>query len=175
MEYLTGACTLESISEKYGIPFSTLRKRAANESWKKQRNENVKAVQEEAQDICNGKAAKELAANLKREYKIVERLSKLLEKASREQLEIQSLDENGNAKTIVDMTALMTAAKILKEVEAVKRSICGITTKQENRMYDLNREKLDIEKKRLERETGDEDEGGGVLFLPAQEGGEANE
>lgn len=175
MEYLTGAYSLEEVSEKYKIPFSTLRKRSAAESWKKQRVENVKAVQEAAQESYNQKAAEKMAANLDREYKILEKLSELLEKASNEQLEAQTLDEYGNIKTAVDMNALMAAAKILKEIEAVKRSICGITTRHEDRLYDLNREKLDIEKKRLARESGDEDEGGGVLFLPDQESGEANE
>ena len=175
IEYITKECTLEDISEKYGIPISTLRKHSAREEWRGQKGAHLLNIQRKAQEEFSSKAVDEIVKSLDREYRIAERISELLEIATAQQTEILTLDENGEPKTKVDLAAVSQVAKILRDVEAVKRSIGGITTKQEDRLYDLNREKLEIEKKRIARELEEEDEGGGVLFLPDQDGETADE
>lgn len=166
MEYMTGSCRLEDIAKKYNIPFSSIRKRSADEAWKSQRVDNMKKVQETAQEFFNEKAANAHANNLEREFKIAQKISDLLEKATNEQIEVPTLDEFGNPSSKIDIAALEKVAKILKQIEEVKRSICGLTTAQEDRLYNLNIKRLEIEEKRLRNDTGEDEEGGGVLILP---------
>ena len=175
IEYMTGTATLEDISKKYEIPLSSLKKKASRDGWRKQKIAEFEKVQAEAQKQFNTASAERLVKNLDREYKIAERISELLDKATAVQIEVVTLDSDGEPCTKIDLAALNVAAKILKEIEAVKRSIGGMTTTQEDRVYNLNKERLEIERKRLERDTDEDDEGGGVLILPEVESGEADE
>ena len=174
-DYLTGEYTLKELAEKYKVGFSTLKKYSSEEDWVGQRAAFLKGVHEEARQEFINKEIGAIEDCLTAEYRIARKLSSLLEKAANEQCEVETLNADGEVVCKVDITAVNLVARTLKQVEEIKRSIVGVTSIQEDRVYDLNKERLDIERKRLERDSDEDDEGCGVLILPAVEIGDSDE
>ncbi len=164
-EYITSDCNLPQLCKKYGIPYSTMLKQAAKGKWVDRRRGAAVSVVDEATE----RYKEEMSQVIDAEFTITQRLTELLKKAAAEQLEIQTLDEDGLPVTRVDLAAVTAAARALKMIEEVKNSLMKATTAQEDRIFVLNAERLEIERERLKRDTDDEDEGGGVLFLPEVE------
>ena len=78
-EYITGTISHKKLSEKHGVSFNTLIKRANKEKWNEQRTETHKIVTKAAQRKSARAAADNatLAAGIKR--KLLERLDRILE------------------------------------------------------------------------------------------------
>ncbi len=158
------------MSEKFGVSQAAIKAHSAAEDWKGKKKTYINSLHREAQARAKEEMIEDLADNLNREVKIACKISELLDRATSEQMEIWTLNADGESESRVDIAALEKAAKILKQIEEVKRSLCGLTTVQEDRVYTLNKERLEIERERLKRDTGDEEEGGGVLILPDVDG-----
>ncbi len=169
-EYVSGVYNLRELSEKYGLSLSKLKRESARGGWAGQRQENLKTLQEKAQHFYGGMLTGSYVKSLDREYRIAERISELLEKATAEQMEVIDVNGDGEQVSRVDIGALEKALKILKQVEEVKRFIGGFTTVHEDRQFMLNSEKLELERQRLNfgsaAEEVEEAEYCGVVILP---------
>lgn len=80
-EYVNGGCTYQSLSDKYGVSFSTLEKRARCENWRELKAKQSEKIEEKTREKTAEKIAdteSEVAASMSR---IRNKLTILIEKA----------------------------------------------------------------------------------------------
>lgn len=180
-EYISSSISLRDLAAKYGIPWSTLRDRAGKERWAEEREKaRNKLVTRTVQKTVN-RASTRIAKNLDKELAIADRLSDLLTRALEDdqqfnrhiitqkmrldKIEIQTATEKQFDK--FDMASFNQATKSLQAIEDVKRRIHGILTEPEKRRDKLDRERLDLDKKRAKLDSDDEEDEHGVIEVTA--------
>lgn len=176
-EYISTSISLRRLSDKYKIPIGNLADYSKANKWvKKRKNHQNKIITKTTQKLAN-EAAKQLA----KEFNIADKLADVLGSALKDGLQfnryvVSEATRDGISETKekvfdkVDMKSVSDAVKALKEIASIKATIGGITTAAEQRKIDFDREKLDIERRKLAmaeaKEERPEDDGtGGVIFI----------
>ena len=142
-EYVSGNISVKRLAEKHGIPLATVRQRAGVDGWSRAKTEYRARLEHKTTQKIAGLQAKALAS----EYKIADELSRVLRAALKDAKQfrrhIVTETEAGEKRVServfekVDMRALGEAAKALKVVEEVKRSLRGVLTAYEERKLSL--------------------------------------
>ena len=122
-EYIAGGISLQKLSEKYGVSFSTIQKKSMEEKWGELRKKNRRKVEEKIIDSVSSKEA-EKAVN------IIDVADKLLNKVS-ELMDTMVVDTQS-------LKQLTSALKDLKEIKGYKSE--ADMREQEARINKLRRE-----------------------------------
>ena len=145
-EYVTTAISTRALAKKYGLAYSTVARRAANEAWSEARREFESTyVSEVEQKVV--KATSDKATDLlSRELRIAEKLSEIIEK--------KILTEGEDISTY----AIKNYANTIKILEQVKRSITGQNTDAQERTLKIAEQRLQMDKTKSEREDSTDTE-----------------
>lgn len=138
-EYIAGGISLQKLSEKYGVSFSTIQKKSMEENWGELRK---KSRRKEEEKIINSVSSK----NAKKAVDIIDVADKLLEKIE----EVAGMISDPDS-----IKKLTSAIKDIKEIKGIKSA------------DDIAEQRARIEK--LRKECGDKDDGDnhtGVVLLP---------
>lgn len=111
--YRRGEGSYRELSEKFGIPEQTIRKRAAREKWVKQRNETGARAEQQARE----KDVESLAAMLAKHRRLANRLLQLAEKR---------IEQAAASKKGVSAGMLDTMAQVLSRAARQERLAAGI-------------------------------------------------
>lgn len=159
-EYITTAISQRDLADKYGIALRTLQQTANKESWFAERKKyKERVVKKSIQKI----ATKE-SNLLARELSVADKITGVLEKALKDANQfnrhiIQTREKIGKNEKWgveekifdkVDMQSLKQAADTLQAVEKMKRSMLNILTESERTQLEIARERLELEKRKVE-------------------------
>lgn len=176
IEYITGNISYKDIAKKYGIAPSTLTKKARREGWYKQKVQHNQSIVTKAVR----KAANQQAEIFAKELVTLGKISKVLDKALEDVEQFQryivqereKYDEpvyiDGKpvverqwveAKTLekIDTKALKETAETLKLVEQMKRSMEGILSIEQQKSLEMQAERLQLEKRRVDQGETDKE------------------
>ena len=128
-EYIAGGISLQKLSEKYGVSFSTIQKKSMEEKWSDLRKKSRRREEEKIIDHVS-------SMNAKNAVDIIEVADKLLDKIS---------DLLSTVESTQSFKQLTSALKDLKEIKGYKSDI------------DLEEQKARINKLRKEVEDSDSD------------------
>lgn len=144
-EYVTTAITTRALAKKYGLAYSTVARRSANEAWSEARRAfESKYVSEVEQKVVKATSDKTTEL-LSRELRIADRLSELIE---------NKLAEEKN----ISPNAIKEYANTIKILEQVKRSITGTNTDAQERTLKIAEQRLQMDKDRADREENTDTE-----------------
>jgi len=181
-EYITDPqASYRKLCTKYGVPFSTLRDRAARENWVAERNKTQnKIVRQAAQKIVSRKAkriAQELDPALEAAAKINQLVLDTLkdDKQFRRHL-IQRREKEALTGTerwwveeqefdVIDTRRLRDLAQALKISKELMRLLQGLLDPADEKRLQLEQERLELEKTRAGIGDGEDDETG-IVILP---------
>jgi HD superfamily phosphohydrolase len=169
-EYITTKITYEKLAKKYSVPYGTLKDRAQREKWftaKKKTQEKV--VRNAVKKIASRKASriiKELDPALLAAEKINQLVLDTLkdDKQFKRHL-VQTKERKGNKSSftevwdveerefdVVDTKRLRDLAAALKISKELQRLLEGLVDPGTEKKLAVERERLELEKKKVERE-----------------------
>lgn len=163
-EYITGADSVPECARRHGANIGTAKKRCAREHWTEQRAAYRGAVVDKAVETAATCSAYRVASDLIGLSGVVDALERETRKALEdgEQLHrylVQSTTrhKDGTTETAyrditsdkVDTRALRDLTDSVKTLEALKRSLHGLETAQEQHRRQIERERLGLERERL--------------------------
>lgn len=163
-EYITGADSVPECARRHGANVGTAKNRCAREHWGQQRAAYRGAVVDKAIDTAATCSAYRVASDLIGLSGVVDALERETRKALEdgEQLHrylVQSTTrhKDGTTETAyrditsdkVDTRALRDLTDSVKTLEALKRSLHGLETAQEQHRRQIERERLELERERL--------------------------
>lgn len=163
-EYITGADSVPECARRHGANIGTAKNRCARERWTEQRAAYRGAVVDKAIDTAATCSAYRVASDLIGLSGVVDALERETRKALEdgEQLHrylVQSTTrhKDGTTETAykditsdkVDTRALRDLTDSVKTLEALKRSLHGLETAQEQHRRQIERERLELERERL--------------------------
>lgn len=163
-EYVSGKATYRELAKKYGVSFSTLQKRAKEEKWsegrKKYRDRVVtkaltRTCARDAQRLAKlQKSAMLLATDIEKALKDPDVLYRHVGMTSDGPVDAKLTTPNGKN--------LQAMARALRDITAAMRDLYGINTRAEQFAQEqgaarlqIEREKLEMEKRRVENEGKD--------------------
>ena len=157
VEYITSKCSYAFISEKYGIPMSSLTKYAGENDWVlKRKNHCEKVVAKTADKIVNKKSAK-MQSLIDASDKAAKAIETAL--ADEDQLYRYVVTENTgdfDQKTSeytfkkMDTKALRDIVSSLKDLTAVIRNLNEIPTNAQKEARKIAKGRFELEKKKAE-------------------------
>lgn len=163
-EYITGADSVPECARRHGANVGTAKNRCAREHWGQQRAAYRGAVTEKAVETAKNCTAYRIASELVGLSGVVDALERETRKALEdgEQLhrylvQTTSRHKDGTTETAykditsdkVDTRALRDLTDSVKTLEALKRSLHGLETAQEQHRRQIERERLELERERL--------------------------
>lgn len=163
-DYITGKDSPKECAKKHGVNYNTLRNHKQRERWRQQRTKYRGEVTDKAIETAKNCTAYRIASELTGLAYIVEALERELIKALEdgEQLhryfvQTTTRKKDGTAETAfkdvtsakVDTRALRDLTDIAKTLEALKRSMYGLETAQEQHRKQIETERLELERERL--------------------------
>ncbi len=169
-EYITTKITYEKLVKKYSVPYGTLKDRAQREKWftaKKKTQEKV--VKNAVKKIASRKASriiKELDPALLAAEKINQLvLDTLMDDKQFKRHLVQTKERKGNKSSftevwdveerefnVVDTKRLRDLAAALKISKELQRLLEGLVDPAQEQKLAVERERLELEKKKVERE-----------------------
>lgn len=165
--YITGNDTPKECARKHGVNYRTLGNHLFQERWNEQRTAYRGIVADKAIDTAKNCSAYRISSELTVLSHIVDALERELSKALEdgEQLHrylVQTTTRNkdGTTETAyrditsdkVDTRALRDLTDVAKTLEALKRSMYGLETAQEQHRKQIETERLELERERLQME-----------------------
>lgn len=163
-EYITGTESVPECARRHGANIGTAKNRCAREHWGQQRAAYRGTVADKAIDTAATCTAYRVASDLIGLSGVVDALERETRKALEdgEQLHrylVQSTTrhKDGTTETAykditsdkVDTRALRDLTDSVKTLEALKRSLHGLETAQEQHRRQIERERLELERERL--------------------------
>lgn len=163
-DYITGKDSPMECARKHGVNYNTLRNHKQRERWRQQRTEYRGAVTDKAIETAKNCTAYRIASELTGLAYVVEAIERELIKALEdgEQLhryfvQATTRQKDGTAETVfkdvtsakVDTRALRDLTDVTKTLEALKRSLYGLETAQEQHRKQIETERLELERERL--------------------------
>ena len=155
-EYVTGDISYREIAEKHGVSLSTVGKVAKKEGWSAARAKHRESVHKKAVR----KAATKQAQLLSKEIKLLNKIERHLDKALSDEYQFNRHIVSEGSEGFVtaeeklfnkaDMRAMRDAMSIAREAEKMRRSLFGYMTEQEKQQLAMARERLEMDKKRME-------------------------
>lgn len=160
IEYITGDISYKKLAAKYGIAASTLTKKARRERWYAQKLQHNRSVVAKAVRIAENEQAKLFARELVTLGKLEDILDKAVsdvEQFTKYTVQKKSLDKDAEIVGKINTKALKEAAETLDLVEKMKRSMNGILSIDQQKSLELQAQRLELEKRRVDQgETDNE-------------------
>lgn len=174
IEYATTKISYAKLAEKHGLSTSTLTKIALKQGWTEARAKHSKKTVAKAIDRASTHQAKVLA----KELQLADEITKVLDKALKDAKQFNRHLVNRREKkgknekawveeqtfTKIDTKALKEAAETLRIVEDMKRRMNNMLTEPERQKFEIEREKLAMDKAKNSI-NDDEDDTTGVVVL----------
>ena len=154
IEYVKGKTTYQKLADKYGISASNIRKRAANEGWRKKRNNlDTKVEQKTLERVCDARA---------KEFELIARVNDQMDTVLANLLQFVS---DQPPKKYDDLRGVESLTKAIAQVVQTKRDLYNVPT-------EVDRAKIEAlrEKNRLEREKFAEEQAEKAAAKTAAEG-----
>jgi len=154
IEYVKGKTTYQKLAEKYGVSASNIRKRAANEGWRKKRNKlDAKVEQKTLERVCDARA---------KEFELIARVNDQMDTVLANLLQFVS---DQPPKKYDDLRGVESLTKAIAQVVQTKRDLYNVPT-------EVDRAKIEAlrEKNRLEREKFAEEQAEKAAAKTAAEG-----
>ena len=157
-EYVTTDIGLKKLSEKYGVPLATIKRRSSKEGWVEERkNRKEKAVDQVIQTVVQNDA-KKICKKLEGLQATAESLAGLIQVRIGDAWAVRDAQAAaGSVLTDEDTKVLKDLTTALKGVADVMRDIYAIPT---------IKEQIDLEKWEREKQIGSGATEGGIIFLP---------
>ena len=180
-EYITDPqASYRKLCTKYGVPFSTLRDRAAKENWVAERKKTQnKIVRQAAQKIVS-QQAKRIAQELDPALEAAAKINQLVldtlkdeKQFKRHLIQRKEKFDSGTEKwwveekefNVVDTKRLRDLAQALKISKELMRLLQGLLDPADEKRLQLEQERLELEKMKAGIGDGDDDETG-IVILP---------
>lgn len=157
-EYVTTDIGLKKLSEKYGVPLATIKRRCSKEGWVEERkNRKDKAVDQVIQTVVQNDA-KKIGKKLEGLQATAESLAALIQVRIGDAWTVRNAQAAvGGVLTDDDTKVLKDLTTALKGVTDIMRDIYAIPT---------IKEKIELEKWEKEKQQGSGATEGGIIFLP---------
>lgn len=190
-EYATGEKSVRELARKYKVSESTASKRAITERWRESRLKYRKALEQKAHEYSVDHAAKELADIAAAANRLSDRclsavsddqqFNRYLVPLKGASIEKESGEEDPNQCRILsewteeqifnklDTKAMRDIAATLKDLTALLRSLYGIPTYMEQQQMDMARERLNLDKRKVDNELNDGGREITVCFKPVSD------
>lgn len=174
-DYVETGTTYRELSEKYGVSFSTLRKKAAVFSWKEKRKEAVekKRKQEDAAEKRKQKRRKN-----KTEQIPVEEVPVIVPNVRVDRVPLEPVGDRARFMRVVEemMDRVEDAICVVDAHDAGSIRLLTAALKDLRELKSLNKTELDIEEQKariakLKSDTRivETEESGGVVFMPVMD------
>ena len=157
-EYVTTDIGLKKLSDKYGVPLATIKRRCSKEGWVEERKKRKdKAVDQVIQKVVQNDAEK-IGKKLEGLQATAESLAALIQVQIGDAWDVRDARVAvGGLITDEDTKVLKDLTTALKGVADVMRDIYAIPT---------IKEKIELEKWEKEKQVGSGATEGGIIFLP---------
>lgn len=184
-EYITTKISYRAISKKCGVSFNTLKGRAIRENWLEKRKEFAGIVVEKTYNKLATKMSSKLANAFEKELLAADLINDLiletLQQDSQQfkkhlvqrkektvkgfsQKEKQWVEEK--LFTVIDSKRLKDLADTLSTATGLKRLLQGVLSETERQKMLLERERLDLDKKKSNLYDSEEEDVTGIVILP---------
>ena len=179
-QYIAGEMSQKELAESLGISYSTLAKVATANKWSVKRKKFRQKVANKGLERAGARIAKKLA-------KLADGTELLIDAALKalgdEQQFYRYIVTDGVGEGVgvtkekifqkLDSKALRDVTAALRDLTAMRRDLFGIPTQGESVAQKIAKEKLELEKKKLEHAIS-ENEGGesGVVLIPERSDGQ---
>lgn len=177
-EYITDPTTsYRTLSEKYGVSYMSITKRAGSEGWVAARKKHAEKVISKTLD----KNAREESKRLARMQRSADKMSGVIENIFKDtdQFYRHIVTEGtgmGESRTEcrvmekVDTKAIKDLTSAMKDLTYVLRNLYGIPTVLEKSAMDIAAERLHLDKQKASAQLPDDDEDSGVIMIAEVEG-----
>ena len=170
-EYVTTKISYLKLAEKWGVTNSALTKMAVAGKWTDARKKHCKKTVDKAINKASTRQANILA----KELMLADKISGVLDRALKDAEQFNRFivtegigdgcsETNEKVFNKFDMRSLKEAAETLRIVEGMKMRMNNILTEPERIRFDLEKEKLAMEKAR-QKVGDDDDDTTGVIVL----------
>ena len=144
IEYVKGKTTYQKLAEKYGISASNIRKRAANEGWrKKKRNLDTKVEQKVRERVCDARA---------REFELIaqvnDRMGQVLDN-------LINFVNSQPPNKYDDLRGVESLTKAIAQVVQTKRDLYNVPTEIDRAKIEALRDKAKLEREKFAEEQAE--------------------
>ncbi len=186
-EYETTKTSYRKLSEKYDVPFPTIRDRAKRENWQARAQKTRHKIAEGIVTRTSQKIIEKTSEKLATEFELELEAANLIAKIALDALKDEGqftrhivklrtgrgygvFDEEviEKDKTVIDAKRLHSIAQALEAASSIKKSLKGFIDPATKAKLDIEREKLEFDKKKAHLGE-DEGEETGVVILPEED------
>ena len=144
VEYLKGKTTYAKLAEKYGVSAGNIRKRAANEGWRKRKNKlDTKVEQKVLGRVCDARA---------REFELIaqvnDRMSEVLDS-------LVTFVSSQPPNKYDDLRGVESLTKAIAQVVQTKRDLYNVPTVIDRAKIETLRDKQKLEREKFAEEQAE--------------------
>ena len=144
VEYLKGKTTYAKLAEKYGVSAGNIRKRAANEGWRKKKNKlDTKVEQKVLERVCDARA---------REFELIaqvnDRMSEVLDS-------LVTFVSSQPPNRYDDLRGVESLTKAIAQVVQTKRDLYNVPTEIDRAKIETLRDKQKLEREKFAEEQAE--------------------
>ena len=177
--YITGNMSQKELAESLQISYSTLSKVATENKWSDKRKKFRKKTANKGLERASARISRKLAKLAEGTELLIDAALKALGDEKQFYRYIVS-DGVGEGCSVtkeqifdkLDAKALKDVTSALRDLTAMRRDLFGLPTQGETVAQKIAKEKLELEKRKLEHEISEESDGeSGVILIPERSGG----
>lgn len=179
-QYIAGDMSQKELAESMGVSYSTLAKMATANKWSEKRKKFRQKAAKKGLERAGARISRKLSKLANGTELLIDAALKAL--GDPEQF-YRYVVTNGTGEGCsvtteeifgkLDAKALKDVTSSLRDLLAMRRDLFGLPTHGETVAETIAREKLELEKRKLEHELSDGEDGeSGVIFIPERSGGQ---
>ncbi|MBP5727048.1 MAG: hypothetical protein J6Y48_08230 [Clostridia bacterium] len=144
IEYVKGKTTMQQLADKYGVSASNIRKRAANEGWRKRKSKlDAEVEQKTLERVCDARA---------REFELIARVNDRMDEVL-ENLVVFVGKQPPNKYD--DLRGVESLAKAIAQVVQTKRDLYNVPTEIDRAKIETLRDKAKLEREKFAEEQAE--------------------
>ncbi len=178
-QYITGNMSQKELAESLQISYSTLSKVATENKWSDKRKKFRKKAANKGLERAGARISRKLARLAEGTELLIDAALKAL---GDEQQFYRYIVTDGMGEGVsvtkeqifekLDAKALKDVTSALRDLTAMRRDLFGLPTQGETVAQKIAQEKLELEKRKLEHEISEGEDGeSGVILIPERSGG----
>ena len=144
IEYVKGKTTMQKLADKYGVSASNIRKRAANEGWRKRKsNLDTKVEQKTLERVCDARA---------REFELIARVNDRMDEVLEN---LVTFVANQPPNRYDDLRGVESLTKAIAQVVQTKRDLYNVPTEIDRAKIETLRDKQKLEREKFAEEQAE--------------------
>ena len=157
-EYVTTNISQKKLAEKYGVSRNAVQYRCAVERWAEQRKKHRDRVMKKTSERMSDAAAERMALLMGGTDKLLTAVLASLEDTEQFHRYLVKVKEDGDSFTReevfqkADTKAMKDTAVLLEKLTGITRDLYGLPTREQ----ELRRERLELEKEKLQQGIGEQ-------------------